>query len=348
MYQILSRHEIPRDAWDEVVNESLDGWYYATYNWIEGISNIVEWGYEDQSFGFLKDNRLLAVVPLHLHPKNKTLSSGGWGWSGPVFREDSKKLKSAVFDHIQALSEKLNCNKIQLAVPPLVTRSLENNRSINPWIYYGYQDVSSHSQILDLTDMNESSLRSELSQTARYTVKNASHLIEVKKVKWIDHLESYYNLHQKTCERSNLSPHPFSYFKLIATIDEENHFLFSAFDKDNNIIAYHNDVVFKNKVAYHTAASSEYAFKDGSNYLLMWASICSALKNNCSHYELGEIHLNHPDPKIQQISFFKTRFGGELHRYFRGEKNFSYHPKMQATKNFLRSGKNLVKTLLYK
>ena len=344
MFHTLNISKLLKSDWDKVVAASPDGWIFSTYNWIMGISSIRQWDLKNHSFAVYKEKQVRAVVPLHFDKKNKILRSSGWGWSAPVFANNCTKLKQYTFEYIKKIATDVGAEKIELATPPITDSCLSNQRSINPWIEYGYSDTSLYSRVITLQDATEVSLWQDLSQNTRSIIRKVEKECRVKQVNWHDHLEHYYNLHKETCKKSNLSPHPFSYFQLISDLPETQRQLYALYDEDDLPISYHNDLIFKKKTFYHTAASSSASHKGGKNYLLMWHSIKEALKAENTYYELGIIPFNHPDSKVRNIGFFKTRFGGELHRYFQGEKTLSTSSqRIREVKNLIRAGKRIIK-----
>jgi lipid II:glycine glycyltransferase (peptidoglycan interpeptide bridge formation enzyme) len=168
----------------------------------------------------------------------------------------------------------------------------------------------------------------------------------IKQVSWQEHLIRYYELHKWTCKQSNIAPHSFQYFELISRLSPENHKLFAAFNQDNVPVAYHNDLCFKENVFYHTAASSEEGNSKHAHYLLTWSSILSAHSEFYKNYEIGEICFGNVSKKHKQISFFKTRFGGELHRFFRADKEYEYLSRINILKKILKSTLDLACTFV--
>ena len=343
-YIIRLKSEINALEWDSLVAAAGQGGYFALTPWLNGVESIGKWNLKDYSFAVLNNNRFCAVVPLHWDEKNKSLLSSGWGWSGPIFLESSKKLSNLVFDYIDGLALSLKAKSVKLGMQGVVGELLNNN-GINPWVYYGYNDISSHTQILKLQNKTVDELWMDLSQTARQTIKKAEKSCYVELVDWKEHLENYYALHKLTYQKSKLQPHPFAYFNLITNLSKDNHKLFAVFNQNKEVLAYHNDLYYKKTVFYHTASSSDYGNTIGAHYLLTWNAIKFAKENNCEFYEFGEVVFDN-NTKAQQISFFKTRFGGELYRLYRAEKKYIPSPKKDAFIKCLRSVKNFTLELI--
>jgi len=240
---------------------------------------------------------------------------------------------------------KLYAEKVMLGIQGTVGISLcKNSNGINPWIHYGYNDVSSHTQIIDFLNKTQDELWGALSQTARQLIKKAEKKCIVEEVDWKDHLDRYYELHKITYAKSKLLPHPYEYFQLIASLPSENHKLFAAFNQNGQVIAYHNDLYFKGNVWYHTAASSDEGTKESVHYLLTWTAIKSAYITGCQHYEVGEVFFGESTEKIKKISFFKTRFGGKSYRLYRGEKIYIHQPHKKALAQVFKSLRELINT----
>jgi ubiquinone/menaquinone biosynthesis C-methylase UbiE len=89
---------------------------------------------------------------------------------------------------------------------------------------------------------------------------------------------------------------------------------------DGEMVAFRNDARLGEGVLYHTGCSKSDALETGVNYLLVWEAIRGAAHDGFKWYEVGEVFPAATDGKARSLTEFKSRFGGELHRYFKARK----------------------------
>jgi hypothetical protein len=106
-----------------------------------------------------------------------------------------------------------------------------------------------------------------------------------------------------------------------------------GFDPLGKPVAFHNDARFKNAAMYHTGCSETLHLRSGINYLLFWEAICGEKVDGLLWYESGEVFPAAKLGKEKGLTDFKSKFGGELHRVFRGEKIIDQIPAVSAAKN---------------
>jgi hypothetical protein len=347
-FLIKNRSEISRENWDKAVEASADeGYYFARSAWLDGINAIKQWGFIDYSFAVYSNNRIYALVPLQWDEKNRCLLSTAWGLTAPIFVDKSKRLHHFVYEYIDELAKYLKVNSVKLGMHGCFeANNKESSKGINPWVAFGFNDISSHTQVISFQNKSIDNLWMGLSQTARHTIKKAENNGYVEIVDWKDRLDHYYHLHKLTYQKSNLNPHPYEYFKMISNLSKDNHKLFAFSNKEGNVLAYHNDLHYQNTACYHTAASSEEGNALGAHYLLTWHAINFAQRTDCRFYEVGEVIFDDKYQKAKQISLFKSRFGGDLNRLYRAEKKYTHNPKKDAFFELLRSAKKLSMELI--
>ncbi|WP_085902020.1 lipid II:glycine glycyltransferase FemX [Kiloniella majae] len=357
--EIVARHDLGAEAWDRIVLSSPDGWTWALYDWQEMILGVERWRMQEQGFAVKKGSQVLAVVPLHYQPDENYLTSSGWGWTGPVLADGissklEKKIRGAIYDRIVDLGKTLRARVYLEGAPPITRRSLENKWAVNPCIASGLTDTSTQSLILDLTQ-SEDELWLGLSQDARQQIKKAEkNGYTVNLCSWKDNVDRYYQLHCETYTRTGVPPHPRAYFEGVAqSVDPEKYTaLWGGVSPDGEVIAYHNDCCFGDAALYHTGCSSPEHMVSGINYLIFWHAILGSKRAGRKWYEIGEVFPGAKGNKEEGLSIFKSKFGGEVHRYFRSSLALSATSadsavgKKIAMKNWLRSGKVLVTEVL--
>ena len=164
-----------------------------------------------------------------------------------------------------------------------------------------------------------------ISETARQTARKAEKGgIIIVQANWAEMLDSYYIVHQENYRRTGVMPHPKSYFSGIAHEMAEAGYsvLWAALDREGHAIAFHNDMHFGVGAWYHTGCSTDAALKNGANYLLFWKSMLGAKAAGRRWYDCGEIFPVSADKKRDGLTLFKTRFGGEPHRFLKATKQY--------------------------
>ncbi len=307
---------------------SPDGWPFALSSWRRLILAVDEWQLEDHSFAVFDGTQMCAVVPMQLDRRNGALGMTGWGGCGPVIGGPASKrrdvVRTAVIQMVDQKAAKLSASTVHLSVPPVTVSAIGNSRGVNPFAFCGLEDRSGIAQVIDLSP-DEATLWRGLSETARQTARKAEkHGIIIVRANWAEMLDSYYIVHQENYRRTGVMPHPKSYFSGIAHEMAETGYsvLWVALNREGHVIAFHNDMHFGVGAWYHTGCSTDAALKNGANYLLFWKSMLGAKAAGRRWYDCGEIFPVSADKKRDGLTLFKTRFGGEPHRFLKATKQY--------------------------
>ena len=284
----------------------------------------------DHSFAVSENGQLVAVMPLQYSPHTKRMTSSGWGGSGPVIRGDlegvvRERVLRLTLDYARAQAETAAASVLDIAISPASRAALSQHWGVNPFIFYGYRDVSLLSQVVDLSPTPEQ-LFAALPKKTRYVLRKLSSSgVQIRRVEWRHYLDTYYKVHRETYIRTGVSPHPKSYFAGIACeMAPRGHaVLLAAFSADGEAIAFNNTARFGEGAFYHTGCSRSQALNLDANHLLLWHAMLAAKEDGIRWFDLGTINPLADDPKLKSLSIFKTRFGGEPHRFFRCELTLS-------------------------
>lgn len=365
--EYISFHKVDPEEWDSLVKSSPDGSVFALSSWRTVILNVDRWALCDCSFSLMDKGRLLGVMPLQYSPTQQTMASTGWGGCGPIAaanlgHKQRRKVIAALLNHAEELAQKHGAQSLYFTVPPVVQTSIETQWGVNPYCEFGFEDVSGTSRVVNLSQ-DEDILWKACSETARHAIKKArQNGYTVSLSPWNEELDNYYKIHVENYERTGVVPHPKKYFQGIAEdmASDGYYLLWSCKDSSGNVVAYHNSCVFGNAGFYNTGCSSSESLTAGVNYLLFWEAFLGLKKHGLAWYDCGEIfpHASGQNKKkLEGLSTFKTKFGGENHRYFKCKKTLKHlkqvnkiqEPTIKETaKDFLIAGKKLVEKILGK
>lgn len=326
-FEIVQRGSLAPGEWDALVRGSPDGWTFALYGWQELILAVAQWGLEDFSFALREGSKLIAVVPLQFNAGTGRMSSSGWGGCGPIVSGTlAGKMRHHVMqtamDQCYALARERGASHFDLSISPVTQTSIDSAWGVNPLVFHGLEDRSGLSQVIDL-ELSEEELWAALSPDARRQIRMAREKGCVAgRVDWQEHLDRYYSIHDVTYRRTGVQPHPKAYFAGIAahTAPTGNSVLWAALAPNGEAIAYHNAAWLNSGGSYHTGCSLDEAGKSGASYLLFWEAIIGAKAAGLRWYDCGPIFPGSSSPKQKGLSTFKTKFGGQPHRFFAGEK----------------------------
>jgi len=327
----VSRRFVPLSAeiagdWDDLVAGSPDGFVFSLAPWQRLILAVDAWGLRDHSFGYYENGRLVAVMPLQFSPRNGRMSSSGWGGSGPVVAAGldgpaRERVLRVTLEQARMLAQEAGASHLDMALSPVTGSSIALRWGVNPFVFHGFNDTSHIAQVIDLAPSEDELFGAVSAKTKPLLQRAADEGIAVRRVDWREFLDAYYDCHCETYTRTGVSPHPQAYFAGIAhEIAPRGHaVLFAAFSRAGEPIAFHNAARFAHGALYHTGCSRTQALELGANHLLLWRSILAAKEDGLRWFDVGTIIPGTDDPKLKGLTLFKTRFGGEPHRYLHCE-----------------------------
>ncbi len=313
-------------AWDGLVHGSPDGWAFSLTAWQRLVLGVREWRLRDHSFATYENGQLVAVMPLQWNAASRVTASTGWGGSGPVIAEalgtrDRERIMAATIEHALSIAIENGSLRLDLALSPVTRSALAARWGVNPFVFHGFHDTSQITQVINLTPL-ESDLAVGLTADARRLMRRATGSgLEVRQVSWPDYLDAYYDVHCETYQRTGVMPHPRGYFEGIAReMAPDGHaLLFAGFTPANEPIAFVNLACFGPGAMYHTGCSRHQALAVGANYLVLWQAVLAAKRAGRLWFEMGPVFPNPQQSKQEGLTRYKMKFGGEPHRFFRGE-----------------------------
>jgi hypothetical protein len=317
------------EGWDKVVYNSDDAWLYHLYNGLQVNGEV--WNLESKSFLLEHEGKIIGIFPLQLNKNESILKSINLGNGGPALIKGldlvlrAKALK-AMFEHAEEIALKCNVSEVEVRLPPLSESALNSRWGVNPLVNYFYSDISTHTWIIDLKKSKEE-IYDNLSTNAKREIKEAVNKgYKIREINSRDEMDIYYAIHCQTYKRTGAIPHPKEYFLgiydyfVLANLAK----IWIAVDKNNTPVALFNAATFKKKAVYWTGCCKNEDLKRGVYYLLFWQAIGYAKDNGFEWFECGEAFPNLKEGKLKGLTLFKSKFGGELHRYFKGRLVLTY------------------------
>ena len=324
--------EIDPQEWDAAVMASDDAWLFHTSAWLEMTAEV--WPVENLYVTARQNGRIVGGFPVQVDRlpgwlRWREAYSSRMGCSGPfVIREVAGKTRRRV---LEALSEAVKAwarseriDRLACALPPLAESNLRNLHGVNPLAFLAWEDVSTHTRIINLAKP-ESELWSDLSADARYNIRAAESAgYRVERAEWPAMLDEYYRVHVETYYRTGAQPHPKAYFQGIASriAPAGNAVLWVCLDQEGSPVGFHNCGRFAGGAVYWSGCSRTEHLDRGVNYLLVWHALRGAKTDGCHAYDIGEVFPGASSGKLHGLSVFKSKFGGELYRLYRGELRF--------------------------
>lgn len=314
------------DDWDKLVLDSPDGWAFSLSGWQRLIMAVEEWQLRDHSFALYENNQIVSVMPLQSSAHSRQAASSGWGGSGPIVAKnvsaaERDRVLQRTLDHARDIAQSNGASTLEFTLSPVTRTSIAARWGVNPFVHMGFEDKSQISQVIDLLP-SEAALHESLDPDCRRLLRRSEEAgIEVRQVDWLEYLDQYYALHQDTYVRTGVSPHPKEYFSSLARyMAPPGHaVLFAAFTPAGEAIAFVNTARFGIGATYHTGCSQQAALRNGANYSALWHAILSAKRDGYRWFDVGPIFPHTDVPKLKGLTDFKTKFGGEPHRFFRCE-----------------------------
>ncbi len=326
---ILRTEAVADEAWNDLVAASDDAWLYHSKAWLDMTARV--YNLENVFFSVTHNGALVGAFAAQLQKgrlygrEHNVAHANIMGPAGPLFHRvlEPKVRQRAALELTQAIREWLlesHILHISCSLPPLAPFNLGNVRGVNPLSLAGWKDVSTHTRIIDLS-ATEDVLWANLSRNAHRKIRAAEKVnYRIQVEPWQEALEEYYDVHVQNYTRTGVPPHRRSYFEGIAhdIAPDGAAVLWVARDARGQAVAFHNDARFGSGSLSWTACSRNKHLEGGINYLLFWESLKGARRDGCRWYDANELFLDAEDGKLRDLTTFKSKFGGETYRFYRG------------------------------
>jgi lipid II:glycine glycyltransferase (peptidoglycan interpeptide bridge formation enzyme) len=341
----ISYEAVEKDAWDELVNDSPDGWLYQTSAWIDFAQN---WGSTSLSFAVITSTgELLAVVPLYT---DKEVAGSYWrnkrlytGMSGPVLagslgNKARKKVWKFIFTYIDDLAQKNGADLLQVRLTTVAPSQLYPLRKeVNPlWnvgIFDPLNDVPSVTVLMDLTK-SEEKLKQEMDEDCRAAIKQGERNGLTYRVgnSQAD-LELYEKIHKESWLRTGMIPHPLVYFTdMVKLFGDSKAVSFIFAEHEGQAVAGMLLHLYKNAVFYWGGCSLSTVLKLRPNNFLLWSAIKWTKSQGYEWFEVGQ-YQTYPGHNLKEynVGRFKAQFSSNVVVPFEGQKNYTVKPGIIRT-----------------
>ena len=310
--RIKQYSECSKECWDVFVNQSYHGWIWHLSDFIE--VKLYWENHSNLSFAVVDEgDEIVAIFPLFLigAKKFRVLNTptfdniGGWVIDPQI--KDKQPVLNALKEECQKIITKNNCSLININ---FATASLLHDK--DPLFFSGIEGQSAYIGVLDLTK-EISVLWSNIRKGHKSEINKGEKKGLSFRLATTQDLGLYYEMHEATCKRSDIQPHPKPYFeKIFRYFIPSGKSIVGLAYEGRNPIAVANYAVYKGVSTYWTGASFDTALKNGANHFLHWKLIQELKTNNVQKIDMGPLISPNATQKIQGIGKFKTGFGGEI------------------------------------
>jgi hypothetical protein len=283
----------------------------------------------DDSFILLDDRgAVLALVPLYLcSVEDKPVY--GYGnthqvapiVAGAETLKQHQEVLLRCHQHIEELATKKNVVRHRTYFTnPTVPDGIYWN---NPLKHFGYQDESCTGLLLPLCE-EEKTLWSNIRKSYRPLINKAERqyrylVIDKSNFDFVT-CEEYRRLHYAAAGRATRPAE--SFHQQYALIQNDQGYLIFVMREAEYVGAYFF-YRLKECVYYASAATlPEIDAQSGVGHLGLWKGIQKAKEIGARYMDFGMLFLEHADPKVSNIEFFKFGFGGRRVMMFRGTRHF--------------------------
>ena len=237
--------------------------------------------------------------------------------NGPLLDWSDQDLVNLVFSEIYKAAIKFKCVFIRFR--PAIEDSAENQAIMQRLgaIKASFHLNAEHTVMIDLTKTEEE-LLSDFRRQTRYEVRRA----EKMKIKVIDEtnspniIQEFHNVQLQTAKRQNFIPPTLRELEALQQSFGNDFKIYTAYDVENNAIAYGLILIDGKEADYYEAASTPLNRKLPGAYALQWQVMRDLKKLGVKRYNLWGIapegQTNH---RYSGVTTFKTGFSSERFTY---------------------------------
>lgn len=322
-------------AWDEIVAESREGWFWATrtmhayrLKYLEATNQLVA----DRSFFIVRDDRLVALVPFVLRRDGDTFVAGYLDaplpW--PMVRSDTQDraaIADFLFGEIERQIRDAGVSAVSFMLAPAGLGNEFDDDFFTVVRKRHFVDTSYQSHYVEVNEHTLETVRERYRRNVRkfhnkYDITILAHDIPPTCA------DTYMDLHTKDAGRV-VRPLA-TYEAQVELVRQGEGFWVCATERASAktagmlLVSLHKNAAYDNSVAVDPEFTNEHV-----SHLLKWKAIEHLIELGVSHYELGRMasapsYLWQPSVKNYGISFFKEGWSrGRLKTVRAAEKFYS-------------------------
>ena len=318
---VIKRNDLGRETWDAFTHSSDEAWLWHLYDLQDALATWPH--YRDRSVAFLDPDsgmRCLAILPLHLIPCIRLTSLGGPACDNSLAPKQKRKCLIFIRDYLIELAARHSVPSISVILSPMAP-AYRGQRCprVNPLLDCGFENTLGQTWVVDLRPGTDT-IWQRMEGRARTAIRKAnSAQTRIRAANLNTDLDVYYSLHCETYQRTDVAPHPRSYFEMIWEKFYARGLACIFFaEHDGEVVVADNFGVYKNSAIYWTGASTSEGLALNAGSLIHWTAIQWMVERELQYYETGEAFPNLSDGKLKGLNDFKRSFGGELYPYYKG------------------------------
>jgi len=326
------------EEWDRFCLESPDAWFWQTTKWLEySLHYRPELQSRSVSFMCLSESSPVAVCPLIVETRirdtgsNNEFSFGGDAGPSPALAANlsermRKEVLQRIFAFIDELAGKLKVARSIFRMSPLATSFWKASiPQPNPFLSFGFSDISLSTQVIDLLP-DESQLLREMRKGHRADITRGNRLLQTtilnKQTISPEAFERYRLLHQKAAGRVT---RPRVTFEMTQAWIESGLAILAVANLEGRDVGFALVTVYKDGAYYGSSCEDPEFNHLPIGHVMQWRILQWLKENGFRRYEIGiQVHASQPHTIVSgkevKIAFFKRGFGGVAVPLWRAEK----------------------------
>ncbi len=327
-----------REAWENFCLQSSEAWFWHTTKWLDyTLDYRPEVTPVSHSFFVSAGGKIVAICPLVLEtscdPEGEVrqFSYGGDAGPAPAFADrlsanTKKAARKTVFRQIEELAASNRVHRVSFRAAPLAPFFWQSNHPLpNPLLFEGYSDISSLTQVIDLSKPEDQLFR-DLRNDYRQYIKRAEKIMSVSIFDGSnitsDQFERYRLLHRKAAGRTT---RPQSTFDMMHRWIQDGLAILSCASLDGRDIGFTLTSVYKDGAYYCSGCNDPEVNDLPIGHLLHWRTMNWLKSHGTRYYETGlQQYASQPHSLVSKkdwnVAYFKRGFGGVTVPFWRAEK----------------------------
>ena len=328
--------------WDTFCQENGEAWFWQTTAFLKYQQTYrPSLGTVPKHFYLRREGQVVAICPLAVERIEvegkafKVFSLGGDALPTPVVSDrlaprDRERLFHKVFETVESVASQEGIAKASFEESVLTSRFLSCSVAPpNPFVRFGYLDVSIQSQVLRLK-AGEAHIWAGIRRAYHSLIHRAAENIQFRFLDRTtiteDQFRTYKELHRKAAGRLT---RPEATFDMMLDWIRQGQAVLSQALLDGRVVGSILGVVYKSGVYYRSGCNDpDWEKRYALGHFLQWKTIQELIRRGITYYDLGwqlfGPQLGYvPSTEEVGIAFFKRGFGGIPVPLFRGERYFS-------------------------